>query len=191
MSLIRTVAPAVAPVTLAQLQAHLKLEAGEDDAQIQHCLDVAVAQFDGPDGELGRALIGQTWQETFAAVPASGAAVELGLSPVSDLVSAQIVDANGTWSDVVAPELFELGGRYLVSVESWGIAGPARDKLRITYVAGFGALAEDVPLPIRHAILLFATHLYRVREPVVFGAAPVEVPLSISRLVAPYKIWWS
>ena len=53
----RLTPPAEVPVDLAQLRAHLRLEEGEEDGHLQHCLDVAVAQFDGDDGELGLALV--------------------------------------------------------------------------------------------------------------------------------------
>ena len=58
---------------LAQLRAHLRLEEGEEDGHLQQCLDVAVAQFDGDDGELGLALVSQQWQQSYPHVPGAGA----------------------------------------------------------------------------------------------------------------------
>jgi uncharacterized phiE125 gp8 family phage protein len=191
MALTRSVAPVLAPVDLARLQAHMRLEAGEDDDHLQHCLDVAIAQFDGADGELGRALVDQTWRETFSAVPSSGRGVVLTLLPVREIVQAEIRDANGDWIAVEGVTLEDLDGdRSAVFAPSWGAPGRHRWPLRIDYVAGFGAEPGAVPLPICHAILLFAAHLYKAREPVSFEGTPVEVPLSIARLVAPFKSWW-
>ncbi|KUP91796.1 head-tail connector protein [Tritonibacter horizontis] len=184
--------PVSTPVDLAQLRAHLRLEEGDDTEYLQHCLDVAIAQFDGDDGELGRALIAQSWRESFPWVPAAGGSVELSLSPVSSVLKVEVFNLAGDWDEVPgsAVELFEVGGRSYVSAAAWPRPGRQRAPLRIEYVAGYGAAASAVPRPIGHAILLFAAHLYKAREPVVFDAKPVEVPLSISRLVANYKTWW-
>lgn len=190
MSLTLAAAPEEAPVELARLLAHLRLEPGDDDVQAQSCLDAAVAQFDGENGELGP-LVAQSWTEGFRAVPATGGAVELALFPVNSVSEVEVFGADGLWASLPLEqvELFEREGRYFVAADAWGVAGKLREPLRITYVAGYGAPAA-VPEPIKHAILLFAAHLYEVREPVSFGAAPAEVPLSIARLVGPYKSWW-
>lgn len=185
--------PAVAPVDLAEFQAHMRREPGDDDEYLQHCLDTAVAQFDGVDGELGRALISQTWRETFAAVPTQGQAVELYLSPVSSVASVEVFTLAGGWEAVPSSsiELFEEDGRFRVAAAAtWPRPGQHRAPLRIEYVAGYGATADAVPKPVCHAVLLFAAHLYKAREPVVFDGTPVEVPLSIGRLVANFKTWW-
>lgn len=185
--------PAVAPVELSEFQAHMRREPGDDDEYLQHCLDTAIAQFDGADGELGRALVSQTWRETFAAVPVQGQSVELYLSPVSSVASVEVFTSAGSWEAVpeASVELFEEGGRFRVAAAAaWPRPGRHRAPLRIEYVAGYGAAAEAVPKPVCHAVLLFAAHLYKAREPVVFEGAPVEVPLSIGRLVANFKTWW-
>ncbi|MEY8801795.1 hypothetical protein AB9K35_15890 [Leisingera sp. XS_AS12] len=185
--------PAVAPVELAKLQAHLRVEPGDDDEFLQHCLDTAIAQFDGADGELARALVSQTWRETFEAVPARGQSVELFLAPVSSVARVEVFTSAGNWEAVpeASIELFEDDGRFRVAAASaWPRHGLHRAPLRIEYVAGYGATANAVPKPVCHAVLLFAAHLYKAREPVVFEGAPVEVPLSIGRLVANFKTWW-
>lgn len=192
MALTLIAPPVSTPVDLSRLRAHLRLEEGDDDVYLQHCLDTAVAQFDGDDGELGRALIAQTWRETFASVPPSGGSVMLSLLPVVSVSKVEVFNVAGNWEEVPgsAVELFVAEDRYHVSADGWPRSGRGRDALRIEYVAGYGSAGSAVPLPIGHAILLFAAHLYKTREPVVFDGAPVEVPMSISRLVANYKIWW-
>lgn len=180
--------PAELAVGLDALLRQVKREPGEDDEHLQHCLEVAIAQFDGADGELGRALVRQTWRETFDAVPGAGGSVELGLSPVTELVQVEIRSAPNVWEPVPleAVELFEREGRFYVMAARW----PGSGRLRIHYVAGYGA-PQDVPLPIRHAILLFAAHLSDVRGLEVTDGKPAEVPVAIARLVANYRIWWT
>lgn len=189
MAMDRLVPPAEPPVELAQLRAHLRLEEGEEDGHLQQCLDVAVAQFDGDDGELGLALVRQQWQQSYHHVPSAGGSVELILGPVTAVEQVEVFTPAGSWDAVASPELFELGGRFYVRARSWPRPGRCALPLRVRYQTGFGA-AADVPKPICHAILLFAAHLYQAREPVVFEGTPAEVPLSIARLIAPFKSWW-
>lgn len=188
----RIVAPMVPPVSLDQLQRHLRIEPGDDDAYAQDCLDAAVAQFDGADGELGRALVSQTWRETFEAIPGVGLPVYLFLSPVTELLSIEVAGPTGTWEsrDVADYEVNDDGIGVVRVMGPWPRTGRSSMPLRIAYVAGYGPMARDVPKPIVHAILLFAAHLYKIREPVVMDGNPVEVPMSISRLVANHKVWW-
>ena len=181
-------APAELPVTLAQLQRHLRMEPGEDDAGLAHALATAVAMVDGPDGELGRVLVRQTWRESFAAVPRPGGAVELALSPVLEVTSAEVWSGEGAWQ-AVAVARAETGGAVELRADWPRVASGQPYPLRLTYVAGFGDAAA-VPLPICHAILLLAAHLHELRLPVVLEGTPRAVPLSIARLLAPWKRWW-
>ena len=43
-----------------------------------------------------------------------------------------------------------------------------------------------LPLPIKHAILLFCGHLYSNREIIVVGAQVSKIPMSLEYLIQPY-----
>lgn len=76
----------------------------------------------------------------------------------------------------------------------------AEDSLIITY----GIAAEDqvigmtrrsledlsadgkFPAPLKVAVLMFAAHLYRNREPVATGATPAAIPYTLETLVKPF-----
>ena len=61
------------------------------------------------------------------------------------------------------------------------------DALSVTYTAGYGA-AEDVPAPIRHAILLMVGDMYRFTESAGPGQmASVPMSTTVERLLAPYR----
>ncbi len=47
----------------------------------------------------------------------------------------------------------------------------------------------NIPLPLKHAILLLVGHLYMLREPVVVGVNVTEVPMSFKYLLSGYKNW--
>jgi uncharacterized phiE125 gp8 family phage protein len=59
--------------------------------------------------------------------------------------------------------------------------------IEIAFTAGFGATAEDVPMPIRLAIKMLVAHWYEMREPVLAGEAGNALPLGVASLIAPYR----
>lgn len=180
--------PAVDVVDLGRLKAHLRIDGDDHDLTLGAALETAIALLDGPEGELGRALVNQTWQQVLALPPFGGPLVELELSPVSSIVSVERRGDDGEWAAIPEADydLVEVGGRFYVAASAW----PRTSPTRVTYVAGYGGAAEDVPAPIRSAITLLAAHFFEMPSPVVYGAAPVEVPISIDRLLSGYKILW-
>lgn len=64
--------------------------------------------------------------------------------------------------------------------------------VKITFTAGYGASAENVPEPLRQAMLLLIAHLYENREPYnisISGNSVVPIPWSVDALMAPYRAW--
>tara|TARA_R110002050_G_scaffold179110_3_gene312316 strand:- start:1401 stop:1991 length:591 start_codon:yes stop_codon:yes gene_type:complete len=62
------------------------------------------------------------------------------------------------------------------------------DAISITYTAGYGASASDVPQEIKQAILLTIGNWYANRESVVVGRIATELPLNVKWLLDTYKI---
>jgi hypothetical protein len=51
-------------------------------------------------------------------------------------------------------------------------------------------LVAAVPAPIKAAVLLMVGDLYENRETVAEGApAPVEMSMTVERLLSPYRVW--
>ncbi|MCI5095775.1 MAG: head-tail connector protein [Rhodobacteraceae bacterium] len=192
MSLTLVTPPAALPVELDTMRGHLRVEEGQEEVYLTHCLTTATAQLDGDNGELGCALLHQTWAERFPPVRTGRTAVCLSLHPVVTLQAVEYRDAAGAWqsADLGAFELFEEDGRFWVQSKSWPTPGAYPKPLRLTYRAGFGATGADIPSPLVHAVLLLAAHFYENREPVVMDGTPVEMPRSVDALIAPYKVWW-
>lgn len=190
MSLLIVTAPAEKPVTAQELKAHLRVTSSAEDSVINDCLDTAIAMLDA-EGELGAAMISQTWAETFFRVPPVGGDLALGLGPVSEISAVEYRDQAGAWhvADLADFDLYDGGGRPFVRSRAWPSIGDFPDAIKITFVAGYGATASDVPAPLRQAIKLLAANFYEIREPVVLGVTPAEMPISVDRLIAPYRRW--
>tara|TARA_R110000744_G_scaffold72211_3_gene145158 strand:+ start:424 stop:1014 length:591 start_codon:yes stop_codon:yes gene_type:complete len=62
------------------------------------------------------------------------------------------------------------------------------DAIKISYKAGYGAAASDVPEEIKQAILLTIGNWYANRESVVVGRIATELPLNVKWLLDTYKV---
>lgn len=177
--------PTSAPVSLDEAKAHCRVDHAEDDALISGLIAAATAHLDGYTGILGRALVSQTWRQDFGRFCAS---MRLPLAPVASEPTISYWDTDLVQQDV-DPSLYSLlsdaRGPFisLQPGQSWPASARRPDAVSVTYVAGYG---DDVPRPIRQAILLMVGHWYENREAVAAGDQR-ELPLAASALIAPYR----
>lgn len=163
---VRTAAPSVKPVVLAEIKRQVRVLHDDDDSDLDAYLDAAIEHLDGYAGILGRALINQSWRQdfgTFACV------MRLPLEPVSSVTSVTYYDgdnAQQTLATSVYTVLTDDRGPYIALKygQSWPSTYSRRDAVSVTFVAGYGAAATDVPARIKQAIKLHAAHMYEVRE---------------------------
>lgn len=184
----REEAPAIHPVTLAE--ANVQGRVYGDDAMMEGLIAAAVDMIDG-DGLLGRALITQTWAQW---VPQSPGYVRLSMGPFQSLVSVEYYDAAGVLrqADVDDYEIRLSGDFVYVAPKdnaAWPTADDRLDAIKITYVAGFGDTAADVPQSIRHAILMLVAHWYNHREAST-DLNLKEVPFAVESLLNRHRVAW-
>lgn len=163
MTLVRLTPPAVLPVTLAEAKLHFRVDFEEDDAAIEFYLRAATEHLDGRDGLLGRCLITQVWRLTLDRFTPS---IVLPLPPCQSVEEVAYVDDIGNARTFTALHVEGLGGvdgARLSPVSPWPDGGP----VTITFTAGYGDSPEDVPAPIRQAILTRACQLYDTRDAII------------------------
>lgn len=189
MSVVVITPPATPVVSVEEAKAHLR--ATDDDAYIASLVAAATCTIDGPAGWLGRALVTQTleWRgDDFRCRE-----IALPYPPISVVVNVKYDDANGAEQTVPSGD-YRLVGQpnqprlVLAHGASWPSIRWHSEAVRIRYTAGYGA-ADDVPAPIKHAILLMVGHFYANREEVVIGSTAVEVPLAARSLLSPFRIF--
>lgn len=182
---VRTVAPAASPVRLADAKTHLSVDHADEDVLIQAFIDAAVAHLDGWSGVLGRALVTQTWRQTYDAF---NDPLRLPM-PAATIVSVTYVNPDGA-SVTLDAASYGLQADALGSfVEpahgaTWPTPRDQSGAVAVTFTCG--EAAESVPAPLKAAILLTVGDLYHNREGVIVGATVAENP-TVAALIAPYR----
>jgi uncharacterized phiE125 gp8 family phage protein len=188
MALVLTSGPALEPVTVAEAKAQLRVDATDEDTLIASLILTSRLHV---EAALGLALITQSWRLMLDRWGAD-AALELPLRPLQSIDAVRVLPAEGA-AVVIAPT------NYLADVASvpprlvrtgmiWPQPGKAANGIEIDLTAGFGAAADDVPAPLRQALLLLVAHWYERREPIEVGSPETSIPNSVSDLLAPYRL---
>ncbi len=183
--------PADVPVSLTEVKSHLNVDHTNDDFLIDGYVSAAVTQV---ENILNRKLITQTWKVFFDDWPDEYFITPFG--KVQSVTSVKYKDTAGTESTLAVTEYivdtYADPGRIVLGYnKSWPTTElyPS-NPITIQYVCGYGD-ADDVPGPIKSAILLMVGDFYAHRESVVIGNAIMmaEVPGYITNLLASYRLW--
>ena len=181
--------PAVEPVSVSEAKTHLRVETSDDDTYIGSLISAARQLV---ELQTRRTLITQSFELTLDRFPQG--AIRIPRSPVQSITSIVYLDENGD-EQTLDSSLYRLNETTIVASvapeygESWPSTLATTKSVTLTFVAGYGDAADDVPEPIKHAIkLMIGTYYDPVRQTVVMGDAPSEVPQSASFLLGPYMI---
>lgn len=186
--LTRLSAPAVQPVTLAEAKAFVREDGTDQDTLIGMLITSAAAALDGADGELGRCLIAQSWRQELDRFPAGAGEIELRLPPTISVDAISYRDTAGAWQtfDGANWQATGLGSLGFATVRpatgtTWPATSAEPGSVRVTFTAGFGDEATDVPADLRGLILARVATAFGVRESVWTGSAS---PRPVSEFLA-------
>lgn len=162
------------PVSLAEAQAYLRIETGEEEALLAGLLRSATMlceQF------TGRLLVARPVEET---IRLAGEWRRLKATPVRSIESVALVGADGG-ETALAPE------QYAVDIDSAGdgwvrltSGGEATARVRLS--AGMGIDGNRVPEPLRQGVLRLAAHMFGARD-----GDGGEPPAAVTALWRPYR----
>lgn len=186
MALVLTGAPALEPVTVSEAKAHLRVDGTIEDTLIGSLILTSRLHI---EAALGLALISQGWRLKLDRWPKAGA-VELPLGPVQAVTAVRVLDGAGV-AQTVPPESYvaDVAGNpaRVVARGGWPAPGQPANGVEIDFRAGFGATADDVPAPVRQALLLLVAHWYEHRDPIEVGSKDAAIPPAVSNLLQPYR----
>lgn len=186
---VRTIAPAADLLTLAEAKNQCNVDHDDDDMLLNAYIAAAMGLFDGYGG-IGRAFINQTWAVAMGCWPSCR--IDLPLAPVSAIGSITYYDTANALQTLA-------GGNYMLLEDAlaphlrWTAAAvlPALydrdDAITVTFTAGYGAAATDVPARVIHAMKLLIAHWYANREAVNVGNITSELPFAVDALIGPLR----
>lgn len=177
-------------VDLLTAKLHLRVDHDDEDSLISSLLATAEAHV---ESVTGRTLLKR--QHTLSLhtfhVRCDGL-ILLPLPPLQSVDQIQYVDGNGD-TRTLDPSAYQVDAystpaRLLPAPgEYWPVVRTQFGAVTITYTAGYGDSGDDVPEPIRQAILLLLGHWFENREATGLGTMS-PVPIAVDSLLSPYKV---
>jgi len=172
--------PAVEPVLLPEMKAHLRLDGAAEDDLLGGLIAAARVAV---ETEIRRALIAQRWRAVSDDWLWDG--LLLPVAPALSVEAVRVIDRDGAATTIDSDDVaFEPADG---SVRVTGPRPPRADRIQIDFTAGYGASGSAVPQPLRQAIRLLVTHWYEHRSAASVGEAVAAMPLGFGELVAPYR----
>lgn len=194
-SLTTTTKPAVEPVSLSEAKAHLRVDISDDDNLISAYI-TAARQY--AEEYLDRALIAQQLTLRLDRFPYEFELPRPPMATSGTLTSTIITYTLETQATATLDtttyrvDRDDTPGRIrTVYAGTWPGHLADQNAVTVTWWAGYGPAATDVPQAIRHAILMLVAHLYESRQAAVAtGAVPQDVPFGVKALLNSQK-WGS
>jgi uncharacterized phiE125 gp8 family phage protein len=178
--------PASEPVSLAEAKAHLRVDHDDEDAAILRLVRMA---RETAERITGRAFIAQEWKLWREGRPScEERALELPKPPLIAVSAITAYDRSGTpitlSSDAYIVDSLSVPGR-IVFKDTTALPVSLREAnaIAVSFDAGYGANASDVPSAIRSAMLNLVGFYYEQR-----GNAPAQPPADILALLAPFRV---
>lgn len=172
--------PAVEPVLLPEMKAHLRLDGAAEDDLLDGLITAARVAV---ETEIRRVLIAQRWRAVFD--DWLWDELVLPVAPSRSVEAVRVIDRDGAATTIAADDVeFEATDG---SVRVSGPRPPRAERVQIDFTAGYGASGAQVPQPLRQALRLLVTHWYEHRSAASMGEAVAAMPLGYCELVAPYR----
>lgn len=187
MGLTTTVRPVFEPLTITEAKDHLKLEHGVDDGLLAGYI---LAAREMVEDYTGRRLMQQTLVLTLDEFPSE---IRLPVLPVASVTSIEYIDTDEQ-PQTLAPDKYQFVGDEDEAVivprkaVTWPNVWAEREAVTVTFVAGYGDGAADVPNTLRQAIMLMVGFFYEHRGELA-RVNPEDMPEAARALMNPKKVW--
>ena len=186
-NLTETVAPSVEPITTVEAKLHLRVDHGDEDAYID-TLVAAARQY--IELVTRRSLVNTTFTLKLDAYPTE---IRPPRSPLSSVTSITYVDTDGN-TQTEASSVYnvdtdtEPGRISLAFNQSWSDTREQNNAVVVTFVAGYGAAASNIPAALREVVKMLTAHYYEFRQPVISGTIATKIPMHIESLIWMHRV---
>lgn len=189
MGFILDTAPAVEPVTVAELTTHLRISDIALDDELTRLIKAARQSV---EALLKRQLITATYKAYYDYWPPC--VFELPMPPLQSVTTIKYYDTAGvqqTWS--ASNYQVDTTGVHGTITPAYNVVYPVlqlgkKNAIEIEFDAGYGDAADDVPECIKQAILSLAGHWFENPLPVSLGQAIIELPDHIKWMLEPEMV---
>ncbi|PHR59345.1 MAG: hypothetical protein COA43_09425 [Robiginitomaculum sp.] len=183
MALIELAPPNIEPIDLAYAKQFLRVDGDDENTLITSFITLARSQV---ENIIGRTLITRAYK--YSGDLPNSTCLHLPRPPLLAVTSITLFDA-AEQSAVIAPQQYTVnirrdpGDVKLNTGSSWAdfLTNPAQ--IEIQFSAGYGESADDIPLPIKQAILLLLAQHFEYRD----HADHPSIPMMVDALLMPYR----
>jgi uncharacterized phiE125 gp8 family phage protein len=178
--------PEDSPVALAEVKLHLRVTHDAEDSEIQSAIDDAVEYL---EDRLGQQFITAEWLYTLPCFPSG--CIMLPRPPVQTVDEITYVDLAGTTQTLDAAEyqvdIYSKPARIMPAYgKFWPIVrSETFNAVQVSYTAGYGDTADDMPRAVGRAIKFLVSWWYHVREP--YGSISGRHEATLDSLLA--SLW--
>ena len=180
-------APAVEPVTLANVLVHLREDNGAQDDLISNSMIPAARRY--VEARTWRALVTQTWDFTWRRFPTCRE-IAVPMPPLQSVTSVSYYDTDNASQTLSSSKYFvdtseQPGIIRLIETETWPETYYGRPAaVTVRAIVGFGDAGTDVPENYLQAMYLLIGHWYENRESVVVGTTSAVLQQTVDALLA-------
>lgn len=185
MTVALITSPALEPLSLSEIKAHLRIDHDHEDVLLTDTLQAARAYTEFASGNK---LMTQTWRQYEICFPEDHSVV-LRVEPFQTISAVTAFDRDGEPTVLPLQDYRILRGDGETSLQIDQRLNPelAHNGLEIDFICGFGDLGMDVPPTLKRAILLLVAHWYEFRGAISPQDQPVSLPPGFDALMAPFR----
>lgn len=190
VSLSQSVAPAVEPISLADLKAFLNYEDADQDSLITS-LGLSARVY--AEDRTRRAFITQQWQGHFRCLP-SGGEVWLPKPRIISVESVKYYDSDNALQTLATADYHVVAGENgrIAVINAPSVHATRPDAYQVNWTSGYGAAAANVPAVLITAMKMLTTFWFEERigdtRGTTFVGKDAEIPTPIRVLLDNYKV---
>ena len=182
------VVPVLEPVSLSDVKSYLRIFHDVDDSLLESLI---ITAREWCEELTSRAFITQTRQMILSVLP-KGREIVIKRGPLQSvqgivLYGSDETETNYSLNNIIVDTAHIAGRLVLKDGAVWPVLQRAANGLSVTYVAGYGDEADDVPAAIRLAIKQLVADWYENRE-VVARSSFGRVPMTVEALLQTYRV---